>query len=380
VKVPTDPLAFLNDELEGLDRAGLLRQPAAGHASANDECVVLCSNDYLGFAAEPWPAAANEPRSGAGASRLIAGQHPQHAAAEDALAAWVGAEAALLFSSGYAANVGVLSALAGRGDLIVSDALNHASIIDGCRLSGAEVAIVPHLDAPAAAAALERGTRARRTFLVTESYFSMEGDSPDLVQLRDICYKFGASLVVDEAHALGVFGDRGAGLCSMVDVRPDVLIGTLGKAVGLQGAFVAGSSQLRTWIWNRARSFVFSTGVLPALAGVLPSRVDRVMRADGARVRLRAVVDRLRAELALCGASLLGRIDGPILPWVVGDPRRALELSERLRARHVLVTAIRPPTVPAGTSRLRIAAAAHLTERDLECALRALRAVTWGGG
>jgi 8-amino-7-oxononanoate synthase len=253
-----DPLRHLDEDLAALATRGLLREPPAP-STAHPRLLDLCSNDYLGYGAEAWPNPAVA-RSGAGASRLVSGSDPSHEEAEVTLASWLGAEAALLFSSGYAANTGVLAALARPGDIIVSDALNHASIIDGCRLSGASVRVVPHGDAAAVDAALAASTGAAHRWVVTEAYFSMDGDSPDLPSLRTICDRRDAALIVDEAHALGVFGPRGTGLCAAAGVRPDVLVGTASKALGLQGAFVVGPRRLRLWLWNRARSFVFSTG------------------------------------------------------------------------------------------------------------------------
>jgi 8-amino-7-oxononanoate synthase len=374
-----DPLRHLDEDLAALGSRGLLREPPA---PSSPRLLDLCSNDYLGYAAEPclppagwqpWPSLSL--RSGAGASRLVAGHDPSHEEAETTLASWLGAEAALLFSSGYAANAGVLSALARPGDVIVSDALNHASIIDGCRLSGATVRVVPHCDASAVDAALAASTASHR-WVVTEAYFSMDGDNPDLPSLRAICDRHDAALIVDEAHALGVFGPRGTGLCATAGIRPDVLVGTAGKALGLQGAFVAGSRRLRLWLWNRARSFVFSTGISPALASAIAIRARRAAADEPARVRLASAAARLREGLivlGVAGGTALGG-QGHIIPWVVGTPERAVQLSMRLREHGVRVQAIRPPTVPAGTSRLRITATAGLTDADIDRALQAFRA------
>ena len=355
----------LDDDLAALRAEHLLREPTGPR-----DGLVLCSNDYLGFAGERTElevVAAQAAASGAGASRLISGEATEHGALERDLAAWVGMPAALAFSSGYAANVGTLAALAGHDDLIVSDALNHASIIDGCRLSRARVVIVPHRDVAAVEAAL--GTSARRRFVVTESYFSMDGDSPDLRALRAACDRHDAALIVDEAHAVGVFGARGAGLCQAAGIVPDVLVGTLGKAVGMQGAFVAGSEALYLWLYNRARSFVFSTGIAPALAEAVRLRVARVAAADDRRARLEAIIARVRAELA--GAPIAPS-HGPVLPWLAGTPEAVLALRDRVLARGVFVQAIRPPTVPEGTSRLRITLHAQLSDDLLDRALAAL--------
>lgn len=363
-------LRHLQDELSELERAGLLRTPATAPPVAG--MLVLCSNDYLGYAALPW-STEGEAASGAGASRLVSGTHEAHLMAEREIAAWLGVDAALLFSSGYAANVGTVAALARPGDVIVSDALNHASLIDGCRLSGAAVEVVRHGDVEAVESALVRGRGARHRWVVTESLFSMDGDSPDLRRLRALCDRYDAALVVDEAHALGICGPRGAGLCAEIGVRPDVLIGTLGKSLGLHGAFVAGSSTLRTYLWNRARSFVFSTGISPMVALASVDRVRRAAADDAARARLVLVTRQLRSGLHALGAPLLPGSTGPILPWILKSPGAAVEMSQRLAREGILVQAIRPPTVPAGTSRLRITASATLLEVDVERALAGFR-------
>jgi 8-amino-7-oxononanoate synthase len=357
-------LRHLDEELRELGDAGLLRSAA----SIGPEYLSLCSNDYLGYARRS--IAGSDEAGGSGSSRLVSGDTVTHREAERELAAWVGAESALLFSSGYAANIGLVSALAGEGDTVVSDALNHASLIDGCKLSRARVIVVPHLDLSAVEGALRSARGARRRWVLTESYFSMDADSPDLGALRALCDSYDAALLVDEAHALGVFGPRGAGLCASAGVRPDALVGTLGKALGLQGAFVAGSEALRAWLWNRARSFVFSTGLSPALAGAASSRVLEIQADDVARSRLFAVAARLREALSERHATAAGY--GPIVPWIVGAPADALDLSRSLLEQRIFVPAIRPPTVPPGSSRLRITASAAITEQDLERALRAI--------
>jgi 8-amino-7-oxononanoate synthase len=364
-----DPLRHLDTEIEALAGRGLLREPPSVAPGLLD----LCSNDYLGYGAEPWPESTPPGRSGAGASRLVSGNHPAHEEAEAILASWVGAEAALLFSSGYAANVGVLTALAQPGDVVISDALNHASIIDGCRLSGATVRVVPHRSA--VVDALESAGKARRRWVVTESYFSMDGDSPDLRALRAACDRHDAALIVDEAHALGVLGPQGAGLCAAAGVRPDVLIGTAGKALGLHGAFVAGSRRLRLWLWNRARSFVFSTGVSPALASAIGRRALRAKDDNAGRARAAAGAARIRDSLGALGVAGMEGRQGPVVPWVLGREDVAVRMSAALREHGVLVQPIRPPTVPQGSSRLRITATARVTEMEMDRALRAFEAV-----
>jgi 8-amino-7-oxononanoate synthase len=365
VKHETSPgLAFLDDALAAAARDGLLRvrpMPRAKHSS-------FCSNDYLGLGERLAPSEA----SGAGASRLVCGEHPAHVALEAACAEWVGATSALAFTSGYAANVGLVSALAGPEDLIVSDALNHASIIDGCRLSRARVVVVPHCDASAVERALA-GHRAGRSFVVTESYFSMDADAPDLGALRRICDAAGAALLVDEAHALGVLGPEGRGLCAEAAITPDALTGTLGKAFGAGGAFVAGGSSLVNWLWNRARSFVFSTGLSPVVAaagraGLLAARAEPELRR-----RVLANAERFRGGLLDRGIRASGF--GPVIPWIVGDVPRALRIAESLREAGVDVRAIRPPTVPAGTARIRFTVTAAIEPGAIDQAVETIARV-----
>jgi 8-amino-7-oxononanoate synthase len=361
-------LAHLDEKLRALEAAGLLRSPPAPISSVGRS---FCSNDYLGLAGEIAPAAS----AGAGASRLIVGERPEHVALEKALATWLGVPSALVFSSGYAANVGAIAAIAEAGDVIVSDELNHASIIDGCRLSRADVVVVPHLELAAVERALQ-GPRRGREWVVTESYFSMDADTPDLSRLRSLCDGHGAALIVDEAHALGVFGPSGRGLCAERGVVPDVLVGTLGKAFGASGAFVAGSGALIAWLWNRARSFVFSTGVSPVGAGAALRSLHTIVEGEARRGRLRQNTDRLRAGLGRFGMSPGGH--GPIVPLLVGDPRRAVEVARALRAEGVHVQPVRPPTVPEGTARIRMTTTSLHSPEDIDHALDAIeRTLPW---
>jgi 8-amino-7-oxononanoate synthase len=357
-------LSFLDEALAQARVEGLLRVRQAPPPPGR---LCLCSNDYLGLADRLAPAE----MTGAGSSRLVAGDRAVHRELEAAAADLVSQPAALVFTSGYAANVGLLSCLAGPQDLIVSDALNHASIIDGARLSRAHVRVVPHLDVEATARALADPPPGR-AFVVTESYFSMDADSPDLAALRRVCDAHGAALLVDEAHALGVLGPGGRGLCAQAGVLADAVVGTFGKAFGAGGAFVAGCESLIAWLWNRARSFVFSTGVSPMVAA---AALDGLRRAAGEPGRREAVLSRatrLRAGLAARGLRVLGH--GPIIPWVVGEPRRAVRFAEALVVRGVDVRAIRPPSVPAGTARLRLTVTAALTEADVDHAIAAVGA------
>lgn len=360
-------LDYLDEELGELERRHLLRAPRS-HVDLPAGAVWLCSNDYLGFADRPSEARG---AGGAGASALVWGHGPEHEAAEQALADYAGVEACLLFSSGYAANVGVVSALAGKGDVVVSDALNHASLIDGARLSGARVVVVPHLDLAALSQALQ--VPARRRFFITESYFSMDGDGPDMGAVAAVCAERGAILVVDEAHAFGILGPEGRGRCAEAGVKPDVLVGTLGKAFGLSGAFAGGSTQLRTWLWNRARSFVFSTALPPALAAAAARRVPVVAAADVDRARLEALGERFREGLTREVGLRPGGF-GPIIPLLLDSPEVALSMSRRLLEEGWVVQPMRPPTVPVGSSRLRLTVRSTLRDDDVDDAVRAIGA------
>jgi 8-amino-7-oxononanoate synthase len=358
-------LGFLDEALARARERDLLRDrppPTDGRS------LSFCSNDYLGLAAVPGPLEA----SGAGASRLVGGDRPIHAQLEEVAAELVRQPAALVFTSGYAANVGLLSAVAGPGDVVVSDALNHASIIDGARLSRARVEVVPHLDVRAVETALRTRTEGR-AFVITESYFSMDADSPDLGALRQLCDQHGAALLVDEAHALGVLGTDGRGLCAEAGVQADAVIGTFGKAFGAGGAFVAGCPSLVAWLWNRARSFVFSTGLSPAVAAAALQGLRLAQSEPDRRRRVLVTAALLRDGMVRLGVPPAGF--GHVLPWILGDAGKALRMAAALRDRGLDVRAIRPPSVPNGTARIRLTVTAAHGSSDIERAIADLAAV-----
>ena len=370
------------EELADLEARGLLRtlEPLAGPQGpvirlGGRSLLNFSSNDYLGLAADPRVAAAFAEALrrwgvGAGASRLVVGDTDAHRRLEARLARFEGTEAALLFNGGYPANVGIVSALVGRGDLVVSDALNHASLVDGCRLSRAEVVVTPHAQPEAVAQAL--ATRAaRRKLVVTDAVFSMDGDRAPLRALAEVCRKADAALLVDEAHATGVIGRRGAGLSELTGVEPDVRTGTLGKALGVFGAYAAGSRRVMDLLVNRARSVVFSTTLPPALCEAATVAVDLLEHDPELRPRLLRNVERFVAGVRTLGFS--AQPSSAIVPLVVGTPERALAASAFLREREILAKAIRPPTVPEGTSRLRFALSSAHTEAQVDRALEALR-------
>jgi 8-amino-7-oxononanoate synthase len=335
--------------------------------------VDFSSNDYLGLASDPRLAdaatrAALDQGLGAGGSRLISGNNPEHEALEADVAAFFDAEAALTFSSGYAANVGIIPALVGREDAIFADALNHASLIDGCRLSRAAVHVYPHADAAALETLLARHRAgARRAVIVSDGVFSMDGDRAPLADLVDLARRFDAWSYIDDAHAVGVIGDRGRGTASAADRHGevDVTIGTFGKSFGAAGAFVYGSSTLRAFLLNRARSFVFSTAVPPSQAAAcragLRAAVDEPWRRDDVRANAGA----LRAQLGEQGIVVLGQDDAHILPIVIGDAERVVAVGRTLAESGFLVGAVRPPTVPDGSSRLRVTVSAAHTPAQI---------------
>lgn len=369
--------------LEDLREHGLLRDAWA--LDASEELVDFTLNDTLGFVsaergasvsretsngcAGERPDPETQPVAGAGASRLLGGTLAVHREVEAFLSEWLEAESALLFPSGYSANVGTLAALLGPNDLVLSDALNHASLIDGIRLGRARNVIFPHLDLAKAErmwrAAVSDGppssTRERpATWLVLESYYSMDGDSPDLGRARALCDEHGWNLYVDEAHAFGLFGPGGRGLSAAAGARPDVLMVGFGKAIGAAGGAIVGSRALREWLWNKARSFVFTTAPSPVGTSALLGALGRAARADAERARSAELSAEFRTALEREGVRLGEGTHGPIVSVVLGDERVAVEAGERLKAKGFRVLPVRPPTVPKGTSRLRVTVtAAH---------------------
>lgn len=332
-------------------------------------CLNFCSNDYLGLASDPRLSKAAQKAldasgTGSGAAALVSGYNAEHARLEEELAAFVGRPRALLFSTGWAANLGLLRALLGREDRLVADELNHASLIDGGRLSGAHYERVAHADLAAFEAVLGQRQGGGHTALVTDSVFSMDGDVADLPALARLCERHDATLVVDDAHGLGVLGEGGRGAlhaCTPVlgtDEVP-VYVATLGKSVGASGAFVAGSGALIEYLIQRARTWVFSTAPPPAIAAAAREGLRIIQAEPERRERLHANIERFRQGAEQLGLPPTGSRT-PIQPLVLGDAARALALSRYLFERGYWVAAIRPPTVPKGTSRLRITlSAAH---------------------
>ncbi len=377
-------LSFLHGELDALKRMGRLRSlrwlesPVGGRVKIGGrEVVLLCSNDYLGLAQAPSlkeAAIRALERWGAGApaSRSIAGSLLIHRELEAELAELKATEAALLFSTGYMANMGLLTTLVGEGDLILSDQYNHASIVDGCRLSRAEVWVYRHRD-PNHLEDLLRRARHRRRLVVTDGVFSMEGDIAPLPHLRELCDRYGAILMVDDAHATGVLGPQGRGTAEHFGMlgQVEVQMGTLGKALGLVGAFVAGEQVLIDFLINRARTFMYTTAPPPPLVGMALEAL-RLMKAEAwRRERLWENTRRLRKGLQEMGFDT-SNSSTPIIPVLVGDDRLVMEFSRRLLERGIYVQGIRPPTVPEGSARLRLSVSAAHTPEDIDLALEAM--------
>lgn len=337
----------------------------------------FCSNDYLGLANDPRLIAAFQQGAqrygvGAGASHLVSGHSRAHHALEEELADFVGAARALLFSTGYMANLGVLGALTDRNDAIFEDRLNHASLIDAARLARARVTRYPHADVDRLASLLDHAHRP--ALVTTDAVFSMDGDIAPLAGLSDLAGRHEARLLVDDAHGLGVLGQNGRGTLEHLDLAlapPVILMGTLGKALGVFGAFVAGEEALIETLIQRARTYIYTTALPPAVAEAVRASL-RIVREEGwRRDRLRTLVARFRAGAERLGLTLLSS-PTPIQPVVLGTAEAALRASQRLREQGILVPAIRPPTVPEGSARLRITFSAAHEEAQVDRLLDAL--------
>ncbi|WP_020650584.1 8-amino-7-oxononanoate synthase [Solimonas variicoloris] len=338
-------------------------------------CINFCSNDYLGLAADPRLAEAARRAlaggTGSGASALVSGYNREHQRLEEEVAAFVGRPRALLFSTGWAANLGVLRALLGRDDLLVADELNHASLIDGGRLSGARYQRVAHADAAGFDAALRDGGAAGLKLLVSDGVFSMDGDLAPLPALAAACAAHGAALMVDDAHGFGALGAQGRGVFELSGVTPDVQVGTFGKAAGAAGAFVAGDEDLIEYLIQRARSWVFSTAPPPAVAAAARCGLRLIQEEPERRAALHENLRRFRDGARQLGIALFDSAT-PIQPLLLGDAARALRLSQRLFEQGFWVAAIRPPTVPPNTSRLRITLSAAHRAAEIDALLAAL--------
>jgi 8-amino-7-oxononanoate synthase len=354
----------LTERIRAIDAEGLRRTllPPAG--------IDLCSNDYLGLAGHPrlkqrMADAVMAEGVGSTGSRLLRGERSGFARVEEEFAGFKGAERSLYFSSGYLANLAVLTTFPEAGDVIFSDERNHASLIDGARLSRARRVMFPHNDAAALERLLLEDTGAGQKFVVVESLFSMDGDQAPLAEYATLCRVAGAELIVDEAHAVGVYGEGGTGLAEDVFVS----INTAGKAMGVSGAFVAGPAEAIEYLIQRARTFIFSTAPPPAITAALEASLEVIATEPERRERLLARARYLRERLGLTG-------DSPIIPIIVGENERAVAVARELQTAGFDVRAIRPPTVPVGTARLRVTVNQGLSEEVLDGFVEALAAAT----
>ena len=382
-----NPLSWIDDELPALEQENLRRRLLTrngpqivnltidGHEQLN-----FGSNDYLALAADPRLAqAAAEAIAhegwGSGASPLVSGHATAHQRLARRLATFEGTEAALVFSSGFAANTGTIAALVGPGDVVYCDRKNHASLFDGCRLSRADVRVYPHADCKRLALLLAGSRAHRRRLIVTDGLFSIDGDLAPLADLTELADRHGAMLLVDEAHATGVFGPSGRGVSELFGIGVEdgvhIRVGTLSKALGSAGGFVAGSQSLIDWLLNRARSYIFSTAPPPAVAAAASVALNIVRDEPQLRQRLLARSQGLREQLIRQNWNV-GTSASPIVPLVVGDPACAVKISAKLCDHGIFVPAIRPPTVPDGEACLRISLTAGHTDEMIATLLAAL--------
>ena len=379
---------WLDTECATLEQSGLLRHlrtvrsaPTGTINLDGRDVVLLGSNNYLGLSTHPKviAAAVEATRTfgtGASGSRLISGNSELYTTLEANLEEAKGTEAALVFSSGYAANTSVIPVLAGEGDVVLSDALNHASIIDGCRLSRATKKVYQHCDVEHLKTLLSESTAFRRRLIVTDGVFSMDGDIAPLPDICDLAAEHDAIVLVDDAHGFGVLGKDGGGTVAHFGLEGEEIIqmGTLSKAVGALGGYIAGSHALIELLINRARGFIFTTGLPPATLAAANAALDLIRSAPELRQRLFSHAKCLKTALTELGYTLLPS-ETQILPVVLESPQRATSVAEALLAEGVFAPAIRPPAVPTGTSRLRLTVMATHTEVEIQRAIDAFTAV-----
>ena len=377
------------DELKKLSAAGLLRRLRSISSGSGPKIVIdgktllmLASNDYLGLCADTrvkqaTARAVQKWGGGTGAARLISGNLDLFAELEKRLADFKQTEDALVFSTGYMANAGLLSALAGKGDIIFSDALNHASIIDGCRLSRAETGIYPHKDLNRLETLLTQSRACTNRYIVTDGVFSMDGDIAPLPALLSLAEKYDAVIILDDAHGTGAIGKTGKGTLEHFGMKSSpriIIMGTLGKALGSFGAFAAGTASLKPFLVNRARSFIFTTALPPAVPAAALAALDRIEQDPGLVRKLKENAALMREGLCRLGFDIM-ETETQIIPVMIGRPEHALHMAKELFARGLFIQAIRPPTVPENASRLRITVMAAHEKKDLAEALDILGSV-----
>ncbi|MBT7591956.1 MAG: 8-amino-7-oxononanoate synthase [Candidatus Scalindua sp.] len=378
-------MKYISDELNKIRETGLYRElKVIGNAQDSHieiegkTFLSFCSNNYLGLANNPSVVkavkdAVEEYGWGAGASRLVSGNMTLHETLENVISRFKGKEAALVFPTGYMANLGAISSLVSKGDLVICDKLNHASIIDGCRLSGADFRVYAHCDMEKLENILRKSSRYNRKLIVTDSVFSMDGDLaplPDIVRIAD---KYKAMVMVDEAHGTGVFGRNGRGVVEHFNLNNeiDIVMGTLSKAIGSLGGYVTGDNDLINYLRNKARSFMYTTALPPAVCAASIAAINLIKGDPSIRESLWHNVRFINDNLKLLNFNLISS-ESPIIPILVGDAQKAVDMSKLLYERGILIPAIRPPTVPANSSRLRMTVMSTHTKEDLERLLEAL--------
>ena len=371
--------------LQDLKQQNRYRQREIMH-SPQGRCVAMEQGPYLSFCSNDYLGLANDERvkqafiegvehfgAGSGAAHLITGHFEPHHELEQALAKHTGRSRALLFSTGYMANLGVIDALTSRGDVVMEDRLNHASLIDGGLYSRASFVRFKHADLEDLEQQLQKN-RSQQALIVTDGVFSMDGDIVPLAEMNILAEKYNARLLVDDAHGMGVLGKTGGGVCEMLSLEEDdkpIIMGTLGKGFGVFGAFIAGSEELIEWLIQRARTYVFTTALPPAVASAALASLNIIQTEPQRRTHLQFLIDTFRQRVTEMGLQLMPS-QTPIQPIIVGGEAKAIAWSDKLKQQGILVKAIRPPTVPVGTSRLRITFSASHTLDDLQQLLSAL--------
>ena len=375
-------------QLKALKKQGLYRSRRVIDSPQGVKIVVdgrkvlnFCSNDYLGLANHPevikaFQQAVNYYGVGSGSAHLICGHSTAHHRLEEQLAEFTGRDRALLFSTGYMANMGAISALVGKGDLVLEDKLNHASLLDGGLLSGATFKRYLHTDIDSLLSKIENAT-AQKKLIVTDGVFSMDGDIAPLSELSEIARQKQAALMVDDAHGLGVLGQTGAGILEELNLNQadvPILMGTLGKALGTAGAFVAGSNDLIEYLIQKARAYIYTTAIPAAITVATSKSLQIVKEESWRREKLRALVKQFREGAAQLGLELMDS-NTPIQPILIGDAQKAVITSQKLLEQGFLVSAIRPPTVPKGKERLRVTFSANHQASDVETLLQILESI-----
>lgn len=382
-----DPLDWILEELKEINDKNLYRTLTHIETGQSPEItingknhILLSSNSYLGLSVDPGVVEAarlalEKYGTGSGGSRLVSGSSDLHHELEERLSRFKNTEAAILFSSGYLANIGTISSLVGEGDIVYSDELNHASIIDGCRLSRARIRIFRHLDTGHLSSLLESDTNiGSKKLILTDTVFSMDGDLAHLPELCGLAAKHGAMLMVDEAHATGVLGERGSGATEHfgVENRVPIVMGTLSKATGSLGGYIAGSQQLIDFIRNRVRSYIFDTSLpAPSLAASIAA-IDIIENEPERREHLWRLIKRFKGELQALGLKILPS-DSAVVPVLIGEAKLAVEFAAVLREKGVFTPAVRPPSVPHGMSRIRATLMAMHTDKHIDTALEAFK-------